>query len=154
MEPGLTKVVSFAVADRVTVELVLASFWSTAGESSVEVEVYFRGVSPVPPVVSLTGGQRVSGIVRVWAHLGHADIAPSAKLDKWRQTVRPSNMGKITPLGGRDVMLDGSASYQMLLEYEFDNGESTGSTEVTPRWPALQVTCRCTLPLITILFLV
>ena len=39
MDPGTSKVVSFSVLENVTLELVIASFWSTAGDCNVSVEV-------------------------------------------------------------------------------------------------------------------
>jgi hypothetical protein len=85
MEPGTSKVVSFAVIESITLEIVLASFWSTAGDSAMDVQVYFKGVCPVPAEASLHGGQRVSSIIRLSAHLGQAEVNPTVKLDKWKQ---------------------------------------------------------------------
>ena len=87
MEPGTSKVVSFAVFESITLEIVLASFWSTTGDSAMDVQVYFKGVRPVPAEVSLHGGQRVSNIIRLSAHLGQAEVNPTVKLDKWKQVL-------------------------------------------------------------------
>ena len=126
---------------------------------TVDVEVFFRGVRPEPSLVSLLGGQRVSEVVRVYSPLGPSfyacilllvwqssyhllpslasqEIAPSAKLDRWLQVVRPVRLGKINALGERDTMLDGSPLYQLVLEYEVEQAEAG---EVTCQWSALQV---------------
>ncbi len=40
-------------------------------------------------------------------------------------------------LGERDVLSDGTALYQLVLEYSFIQSESQAPGHVTPRWPGL-----------------
>ena len=79
--------------------------------------------------------QRVSEMVRVRSFLGSAEITPAAKLDKWVSVTKPSQQGKVLPLGSRDVLPDGTRCYQLVIEYEFDQPEDG---EVTLRWQGMQ----------------
>ena len=123
LDPGGVKIISFPVLEGVTLEVCTASFWSTAGDVNLSVELNFRGVRPSPSCVSISGGQRVADVVRVHNCLVTTDISPCAKLDKWRQVLKPSTPGKITALGERDVLLNGSRLYQLVLSYEVDQSE-------------------------------
>ena len=134
MEPGGVKVVSFPVLEGVTVELCMASYWSTAGDVNITLEVNFKGVRPSPSSITINGGQRVSDVVRVYNPLETTDVAPVVKLDKWRQVIKPTALGKISSLGERDVMLDGTY-VPIDHEYEVDQTEAG---EMTPRFTALQ----------------
>ena len=124
LDPGGVKIISFPVLEGVTLEVCLASFWSTAGEVDVSVDFNFRGVRPSPSRISIAGGQRVSEVVRVHNCLVTTDISPNAKLDKWHQVIKPSAPGKISALGERDVLLDGSRLYQLVLSYEVDQSDA------------------------------
>jgi hypothetical protein len=46
-------------------ELTIARVWNTLESPHLSVTLYFRGVLPSPSRLLLTGGQRVSGIIRV-----------------------------------------------------------------------------------------
>lgn len=136
LDPGAVKVMSFNVLSGVTMELVIASFWSTSEDCNVNVEIFFRGVHPSSSVVALCGGDRVSEIVQLRNDGSESvDISPTAKLDKWRQVIKPSSLGVISVLGERDIMLDGSSLYQMILSYDIDQTEAG---DVIIRFPALQ----------------
>ena len=43
---------------------------------------------------------------------------------------------QVLPLGERDVLPDGTPLYQLVLEYEVDQGADC--SELPPRWPGLQ----------------
>lgn len=135
LSPGSTHVASWAVHPGVTMELTLARYWSTIGDTSCTATLYFRGVVPSMSPLTITGGQKVSPMLRVSAPLASETIAPSAKLDKWTTTVFPTTAGKVSPLGERDFLPDGRPIYQLALEYEFDQVDAG---EVCPRFPGLQ----------------
>eukprot|EP01041_Mallomonas_annulata_P006918 gene6918-14055_t len=125
---------SWAVMEGITIEIVIARFWSTIGSTKCTLSLTFRGVQPVPNTITITPGQRVSQLIRLHATLCTAEISPSAKLDKWRAIIKPNAVGKVTPLGERDVLLDGSPIYQMILEYDIEQMEVG---DVLPIWSGL-----------------
>jgi tripeptidyl-peptidase-2 len=57
LQPSSEFVTSWAVAEEVTMEVVLAPLWNSIGDSEFSAVVYFRGVVPVPRNISLTGGE-------------------------------------------------------------------------------------------------
>jgi len=133
--PGSEHSMVWPVLAGVTMEFTLARYWSTLSQPNVTVRFNFKGLLPSPTALVIMGGARVSGQLRVRSLLGNADTNPSAKLDKWISTVKPSAPGKVSSLGERDVLPDATPLYQLVLEYSF---ECTGSTKITPRFPALQ----------------
>jgi len=83
----------------------------------------------------MTAGQRVSEVLRITNTLATVDILPAGKLDRHTSTIRPSVQGKVTPLGERDVLVNGSTLYSLVLDYEFEMLEPG---DVFPKWPGLQ----------------
>lgn len=134
LTPGAEHVVSWAVHEEVTMELVVGRAWGCIGDTTCSVTLYFRGVLPSPSQLVLTAGQRVSNVVRLFAPLGTTEISPEGKLTKWLSTIKASS-SKVSPLGERDVLPDGTPVYQLVLEYDIDLSESF---DITPRFPGLQ----------------
>jgi len=135
LTPGSQHVISWSVHEGVTMELCLARFWSTIGTTSFKVSLQFHGVVPNLSEVVITGGSKVSNLIRVSSLLATSEINPSAKLDKWISPVKPTQSGKISPMGSRDILANGTVLYQLILEYEID---LTENYDVTPRFPGLQ----------------
>jgi tripeptidyl-peptidase-2 len=136
LTPGSTHALCFSVHPEVTMEVVLARFWNTLGDQvNLTCELTFHGGMPSPQALHLSAGQRVSKEIRVGAGLGVEEVAPAAKLTDWRHVVMPVEEGRVSPLGERDVLPDGSPIYQLVLTYAFDND---AKTSVTPRFPGLQ----------------
>jgi tripeptidyl-peptidase-2 len=100
-----------------------------------EVEMIFRGLEPVPRTLHITGGQRVSEPVKLFARLSDTEVNPSAKLDRCLTAVKPTAPGQVLPLGERDILPDGTPFYQMQVEYSVDFDESC---DIIPRWRGLQ----------------
>lgn len=145
---GSQHVVSMAVTAGVTLELCVARFWSTMGDMalgsgldktslpSCEFSLQFRGVVVTPSrELCITGGSRVSSMVRLHSPLTDVTVTPVCKLDKWHTTISPVNLGVVDPLGERDILFDGTHLYCMHLEYVF---EQTEAGDVIPRFPGLQ----------------
>ena len=133
--PSQTTATSIRVHSGFTCEVDLARYWSTTGDTAVEVEIEFRGFRPIPDVVHLTAGAG-GECVHVFSDLKDDSIAPSGKLTKWKTPLRPKEDGTISPLGDRDVFPSTNKRiYQLVLTYEFSQDEA-GS--FTPRAPILQ----------------
>lgn len=135
--PGSAHTLSWSVLEGVTMEFVVARNWNTTCDGTVpcNVTLYFRGVTPIPSEITIHGGAKVSNVIRVFSHLSPAELSPSASLNKWIAVVKPSAAGKISPLGERDILPNGTINYQMILEYDF---EQTENLETVPTFPGLQ----------------
>ena len=132
--PSETRATSIRVHAGYTCEIDLARYWSTVGDTAVEVQIAFRGFRPLPDTVHLTSGSGVC--VRIFSDLKDDNINPSATLTKWKTPLRPKTDGVISPLSDRDVLPSTEKHiYQLVLTYEFTQDEA-GS--FTPRAPVLQ----------------
>jgi tripeptidyl-peptidase-2 len=135
LSPGSSSNISMAVEASMPLEITFARMWSASLSTACFVSLQFRGVLPLTTYVHLLGGQRVSEQVRLVAQLMTVNIQPSAKLDKWKSVSKPLVAGKVLPLGERDILSDGTPLYQLLLEYSFEQSETS---EVVHQWPGLQ----------------
>lgn len=133
--PSQTNVVTMPIEEGLTCEVAVGRYWSTAGLTTADISIEFRGVTPVPQTVSMCSGDSFA-MVRLHSHLNDEMISPAAKLVKWKTPVRPKGEGAITPLGERDIQpWSDKKTYQLVLTYEFTQDEK-GS--FTPRAPSLQ----------------
>jgi len=134
--PSETNVSSIKVHAGMTCELAMARYWSTAGDTTIDVRVQFRGVTPIPESVAMKCGGG-GAMVRVSSDLADEMIQPSATLTKWKTALTPKTEGIVTPLSeDRDMLpVENKRIYQLVLTYEF-NQEEAGS--FTPIVPALQ----------------
>ena len=132
--PGEVSVKSVRVEPGVTVELVLARVWSALGATSVTCDAQFRGVTPSPTsVVVGPGAAGHGGHVRLLSLVRDEVVLPVARLSKWRRRLAPSR-ADISPLGERDVLVDGKQIYSLIVTYEMKLEEAAG---VTVRLPIL-----------------
>jgi tripeptidyl-peptidase-2 len=69
------------------------------------------------------------------APLRDEELSPAATLTTWRRALHPTTY-TIAPCGARDVLPDGRALFQLVLEYAFEAPED--GTEVTFKAPLLQ----------------
>ncbi len=118
LHPGGEHVHSWPVHEEVTLELTLGRSWSCVGDTICSATVYFRGIISQPSSICITGGQRMSKIIRLFASLSPVEISPAGKLETWQSCIKPVVVGKVAPLGERDILLDGRPVYQLVLEYE------------------------------------
>ncbi|RMF86238.1 MAG: hypothetical protein D6744_00060, partial [Planctomycetota bacterium] len=122
MSPGGEEVVSFRVVGRRTLELALAQYWSSLGESEFEFELSFHGVTPDDQHVLVDGGELQTPL-DLGAAVGRVDIRPSAALKTWRQALRPSD-AVLRPLDGvRDRLPEERQIYELILTYEIKQAE-------------------------------
>ena len=89
---------SWAVNDGHTMELTLASLWSTPTAIHCDITLFFRGIKPSIPQLCITNGCRVSDMIRVDSLLANVELSPAGKLNKWYQVVKPVGHGKVSPL--------------------------------------------------------
>jgi tripeptidyl-peptidase-2 len=116
--PGQTEVQSIRVEGEGPIEIALAQFWNSLGNTTCSVELSFRGVSPLASPIVLHGGcGYAKSIVRSCIRI--EDVAPTAKLDKWLQSIAPQTVAQILPLGSRDIRWGERQVYELLLSYKF-----------------------------------
>jgi tripeptidyl-peptidase II len=135
MLPSQSSVFSIPIEDTITCEVDIGRYWSTAGTTKVDVSIVFRGIRPVPSMVSMNCGDG-GAMVRIHSDLTDEDVNPSAKLNAWKTPLRPKSLGAISVLGERDIQpWNGKNMYQLILTYEFTQDDK-GS--FTARAPLLQ----------------
>eukprot|EP00608_Synchroma_pusillum_P004382 CAMPEP_0198440462 /NCGR_PEP_ID=MMETSP1452-20131203/58859_1 /TAXON_ID=1181717 /ORGANISM="Synchroma pusillum, Strain CCMP3072" /LENGTH=281 /DNA_ID=CAMNT_0044161081 /DNA_START=94 /DNA_END=936 /DNA_ORIENTATION=+ len=113
-------------------ELTMARYWSTLGRTDLRVDLHFRGVVPHPEELALGAGEALRQI-RLEARLRTVEVSPAGSLTKWWHKVHPAS-ATVGPLGERDVMNNGAAVSQLVLQYDFDQYDEQ---DVTPRFPGL-----------------
>ena len=122
MSPGGEEVRSFPVMGDRTLELALAQYWSSLGESEFEFELTFHGVVPDDRHVVVDGNELQTRL-DLSADLGRIELRPSATLDTWRQALRPTD-SQLHPLDGvRDRLPEERQIYELILTYEVKQPE-------------------------------
>jgi tripeptidyl-peptidase II len=136
---------TFAVHSGTTLEITIAQFWSSLGDSSLKMELTFHGIDIKTNSGSGNGASGANGVVidgaggtvKVIARapLLREKIKPSAKLDTVRIPLRPTDAGVLAPLRApRDVLPGGRTIHSLLLSYKLSLQEGG---KVTPRVPLL-----------------
>lgn len=132
LEPDERKTTSIAVTGGRTMELTIAQFWSSLGQTDYELDVKFNSILPSDRVVTFDTSQRVKR-VDVLTMFGSQRLKPEAEIDTWRRKIPPKT-AEIAPLTiGRDQLPDERHFYGLTLSYEFSLDERA---KVSPRTPA------------------
>jgi tripeptidyl-peptidase-2 len=131
LEPNKEATYSLPVVGGRTVELCLAQFWSSLGETWLDGQVKFRGLTPDRRELTLTADEPLAR-VDVTALAGEETLVPTAKLETHRRVVQPAEAA-IRPLSPeRDTLPDGRLEHELVLTYKFEQAEAAS---VTPRFP-------------------
>ncbi|RCS52891.1 hypothetical protein DTL42_08670 [Bremerella cremea] len=122
LQPGELREISFPVEEGKTIEMTLAQYWSTLGNTEVEMDATFYGIVPSPGTLTWDGNNPIHR-VDVQAVLGPMQIKPSAKFEKLRKTIRPVK-SEIMPLDPqRDQLPEKRMIYGLTLTYEITLSE-------------------------------
>ncbi len=133
MEQGSRTVISIPVVAGRTLEVCLAQFWSSLGESQVTMSLEFRGLQPSDADLSLpSDGSPLE--VAVTSHVRRERCQPSGSFKTLRRLFRPESVVKEPLLSDRDRQPDGGPTQRLVLTYQFPQA-SSGS--VTLRVPEL-----------------
>ncbi|GAB4139011.1 MAG: hypothetical protein Tsb009_07640 [Planctomycetaceae bacterium] len=127
---GHTSSRKLAVRGGQIVEVCLAQYWSSLGESSVEMEIQFRGLTPDRRTVALNAGD-TSTRVELTATTDRESVSPKGSLTTHRTFYRPKSSVIRMLNSQRDRLPNGQSVFELVLTYEFEQ-TSTGS--VTPRF--------------------
>ena len=107
-----------------TLEICIAQYWSSLGDSSLNVDIQFRGVSPNEKTITFANGENILR-VDLKSHLGQSAVRPVGKLTKWHETIRPISKGVITAGSiDRDLMPGDRLIYDLNIKYTFQQGKS------------------------------
>jgi tripeptidyl-peptidase-2 len=130
VKPNSETVHSFSVAENRTLELCLGQYWSSLGQTDYEFELQFHGIEPSDPNLQFDGS-KLTGRVDLTATVDRETVAPNAKLDALRRSLRPvkSSIRSLSP--ERDQLPDDRLIHELVLTYEFELLEET---YVTPRF--------------------
>jgi tripeptidyl-peptidase-2 len=110
---------NMAVHGGTVLEVCVAQFWSSIGDSSMDLKVHFKGVLPDSNEVCIGSADHVKR-VSFASHLQNETISPSAVLDRVQSTVHPTE-GVIRPmLPGRDVLPNGKQIHELTLVYPIE----------------------------------
>lgn len=112
------RVHSFAVRGGYTLELCLAQYWSSLGETEVDFEFVVRGLRPVDRHVFIDGAEPATR-VEVTSPLRKEELSPSGSLDTWVRTLRPVEAKIRTLPDRRDLLPDTRLMREAVLTYRF-----------------------------------
>ncbi|MEE2941959.1 MAG: S8 family serine peptidase [Verrucomicrobiota bacterium] len=127
-----TKVQSFSVTGGRTIEMTIAQYWSSLGETELQVDVTFHGINPDNRNLHLDSGRLVTQ-VDVAAPLGNESISPSGSFSTIRKAISPEDFKTRPLIDSRDSLPNNRTIYEAELTYSFSLGKKTS---VTPQ-PAL-----------------
>ncbi|GMF28281.1 unnamed protein product [Phytophthora lilii] len=133
LKPGQELAFSMDLLGGLTTEFCLAQFWSSLGDSIVQVEIRFHGIKPDQENIVVTGGEE-SHKVLVSSSVETETLAPKVSFTKYVQRIRPKT-AEISPLSSsRDQFPDKRQVYQLILTYPFTKKEAG---KIVPRLPLL-----------------
>ncbi|KAI9000329.1 subtilase family-domain-containing protein, partial [Hyaloraphidium curvatum] len=138
----------FRVAASQVLEVCLAQFWSSPGETEMDVDVEFRGIwvsggAGVAGTANVGGGGLwvnggtgpLAARVEVWSPMRKERINLNPSFDTLRKTVALNkDLSSIVPLGSRDVHPSGKQMHALNLVYE-PKVPATDSGSVTFHFP-------------------
>ncbi|WP_197441452.1 tripeptidyl peptidase II [Thalassoglobus neptunius] len=103
--------------DRV-LEICTAQYWSSLGQSELELEVTYSGLSTTSETVSLaSNGNSVP--VRVISQLGHERVSPSAVLNRWDRFLAPQKSLLKLLSDERNTTWNDEPTWQLICDYSF-----------------------------------
>ena len=127
-----TQVQSFSVTGGRTMELAIAQFWSSLGQTEVQVDVTFHGIYPDSRKLHIDAGKLVTQ-VDVNSPLGNESVSPSGSFTTVRKAIAPKDFMTRPLTDARDSLPGNRTIYEAELTYSFSLSKKTS---VTPQ-PAL-----------------
>ncbi|KAF6251901.1 subtilase family-domain-containing protein [Scenedesmus sp. NREL 46B-D3] len=137
LSPNSEYTTAFKVAGDATLELTLSQFWSSLGDSSMEVELSFHGLDAQPaagvlgvggPAAAAGAGLLLQGAagplkLLVSCPLRRQRVKPEAKLTHANVSLRPKEAVLEPLLDARDGLPGGRVAYGLVLSYGFTVAE-------------------------------
>jgi tripeptidyl-peptidase-2 len=133
LTPGSDHIASLAVLPGTTLEVTLAQFWSSLGDSALDVELTFHGVQlssngggggALASSIALDGSSGAKKLM-VRALFSREKVKPTAKLTKVRLSLRPNgNTAELSPLNTpRDQLPRNQTIHKLILTYKLTVSE-------------------------------
>jgi tripeptidyl-peptidase-2 len=121
-----------------SLEVCLAQFWSSLGESLVDLEIVFHSIATANTSEVSIFAPKNWARVDVWSPVRVENLSPAANLTTLRQPLRPT-IAEIKPLrdARRNNLPNNRQVYELVLTYPFEVKDK-GSSTVTPRIQLLQ----------------
>ena len=129
LEPGVEKVISFPVQPGRGMELAIAQYWSSLGSCRLHYDLTFHGIVPDQRAVNLQPGV-IAQRVEVATNLQFEELAPEAKLTKYRRLVKPTSASVNQLAADRDGFSGNRRFHELVLTYRIN-----GAGAVTPYFP-------------------
>ena len=126
LEPGVEKVISFPVQPGRGMETAFAQYWSSLGSCSLHYDLTFHGIVPDQRAVNLQPGA-IAQQVEVATNLQFEELAPEAKLTKYRRLVKPASASVSLLAADRDGYSENRRFHELVLTYPI-----SGVGAVTP----------------------
>lgn len=131
LQPGNRDAIAFPVTAGTTLEVDIAQFWSSLGDTLMEAEVRFLGCSVSPSAVAINPGD-VFVPVTVTPSLHQVALRPVAKLTHVRSVFYPdASSMDIAPLPARDTLINGRRQFALTLKYKLNLAEACSDAEIT-----------------------
>lgn len=144
LTPGSDHTASLAVLPGTTLEVTLAQFWSSLGDSALDVELTFHGVQlssnggggALASSIALDGSSGAKKLM-VRALFSREKVKPTAKLTKVRLSLRPNgDTVELSPLNTpRDQLPRNQTIHRLILTYKLTVSE--GGSKWAFRLPPL-----------------
>jgi hypothetical protein len=135
LRPGMQDGVSFALQSNTTLEVVIAQFWSSLGDTQVIATVNFYGAqldcSEIDLATSI--GWRA---VQVTPAVHDVLLKPIAKLTHWTTTIEPQQAANgalpaVAALTARDTLVNGKQAFALTLTYKLSLAEAVSNGALT-----------------------
>ena len=121
----------FAVVPDRTLEVCIAQYWSSLGESNLELTVEFDGVTSSENELFLPATGAATPLT-LTASLGFTECEVSGSLNRWQRSLSPSRVDTNQLPNGRDGLWDDEHIWQSVLHYEFEAHSNTRVKLLTP----------------------
>lgn len=131
MTDGEEQVRSFEVMGGRTLEVCLAQYWSSLGDSEFEFELTLHGLPPSERNLMLDGSVPAHALT-LTSPIRDEMVSPSGRLEHRRRTIRPVDW-ELRPLPGkRDLMPDDTRIHELILTYEYEVEEDDEEVRILP----------------------
>ncbi len=119
LSPGEVFVKKIPVVAERTLEVCLSQYWSSLGESDLELEVSFGGIEPSLDMLTLPSrGDALP--LDLTARLQFERVKLSGSLTRWQRQLSPVKSDIELLSDERDGLWDDQGTWKMLLEYKFE----------------------------------
>lgn len=124
----------FKVMPESTLEVCLAQFWSSLGESVVDVDLEFIGVHALDhgDVVHFDGSDVVQKVTVQTSLKSLQSLQFKCELKELRQHLRPKSSEISAPTDKRNTLMNGNQVFELINTYEFDVKESLDCFVLAP----------------------